>query len=1094
MLHDGRVYLFQGQHPVRVRRSLPNDLRLSTLATEPPIRVLLVSPRPEDDSAGYIDHRVSAKPVVEALSHLGPELVRFKLLEPPTYPALVAELARAADAQEPYHVIHFDGHGVWSREHGLGMLCFENPADLGKLEGRRNDLIDAKKLAETVHERHVPLFFLEACQTAKTDTDPSASVAGRLLESGVASVVAMSHSVLVKTAEKFIEVFYRELLSGMRVGQAMLAGQRTLHADAWRGKKFDDSDFHLQDWFVPVLFQEEQDPQLIRQLPGQQVREAFEQRAKADLGNLPELRHEFVGRGRDLLKAERMLAPGHGARYLAVRGSGGEGKTTFAVELARWLVATRRHERAAFASVEQVTGAEAVVTALGQQLVAGFDSEPEGHRQKLVERALRERRTVLVIDNMESLARPGDAALLAEVLALCRRLGEQGDTLLIFTSREALPAPFDRNEIRIGRLDRASAITLLGKLRPKDAPESRDTQEDLERLVDAVGCHPRSLVLIAREAGVAGVRHAAENLGPIMRAMEAKHPHCRENSLLASAELSLRRLPEEVRTRIRRLAVFHGGGSFPAIASALEFQDRDQLNALLNKLVTVGLAEWITPDYVRFDPALLAATDLSDAERVDATRRWAEAMEQVTDFLNQERFKDVAFARSVTLLDLPNLVVALEYGGPLWSAERVVKFATRLEPLVAPVNRPKALERIQAVRKSAAARLDAGWSHERYLAESQAIDQLIRAGSFREALTAAKAVHDRAEAAGEAAYSSAAYDLAVTKSRLGRVLKEGRAAAAALPYLQDARQRFLGMAEAQMASASSTDFADCLTGLGRYEEAASAYQQVIAEAGQRGDRHTVATNKGQLATVRMLQKQYDESLRLLEEARKEFDQLNEPPAVAKVWHQIGMVQQAAGQSKAAEAAYRQSLEIKTRTDDKPGQASSLGQLANLYSLIGRTEESARLTRQAADIYTETGDVRNEGVARNNLALQFINLKRLLEARTEILRAIECKAQLGHSATPWNAFDILANLERAKNNHAAALVARNQAIDSYLAYRREKGEPRFDTSEAQAILAQGREAAIAAIDDPDVHYSDAVEIMLALGLDRRPDSVHNDLRQ
>ena len=38
----------------------------------------------------------------------------------------------------------------------------------------------------------------------------------------------------------------------------------------------------------------------------------------------------------------------------------------------------------------------------------------------------------------------------------------------------------------------------------------------------------------------------------------------------------------------------------------------------------------------------------------------------------------------------------------------------------------------------------------------------------------------------------------------------------------------------------------------------------------------------------------------------------------------------------------------------------------------------------------------------------------------------------------------------------------------------------------SAASQGREAAIAAIDDPDVHYSDAVEIMLALGLDRRPD--------
>ena len=54
LLHDGRGYLFQGGRPVLVRRRLPNDLSLEGAVSEPPIRILLVSPRPEDDKAGYI--------------------------------------------------------------------------------------------------------------------------------------------------------------------------------------------------------------------------------------------------------------------------------------------------------------------------------------------------------------------------------------------------------------------------------------------------------------------------------------------------------------------------------------------------------------------------------------------------------------------------------------------------------------------------------------------------------------------------------------------------------------------------------------------------------------------------------------------------------------------------------------------------------------------------------------------------------------------------------------------------------------------------------------------------------------------------------
>ncbi|MGO9257384.1 MAG: hypothetical protein ACLQU1_13905 [Bryobacteraceae bacterium] len=55
------------------------------MATNPLIRVLLVSPRPADQSC--IDHRASALPLVEALSGLG-ERAEFKLPAAATFEAL----------------------------------------------------------------------------------------------------------------------------------------------------------------------------------------------------------------------------------------------------------------------------------------------------------------------------------------------------------------------------------------------------------------------------------------------------------------------------------------------------------------------------------------------------------------------------------------------------------------------------------------------------------------------------------------------------------------------------------------------------------------------------------------------------------------------------------------------------------------------------------------------------------------------------------------------------------------------------------------------------------------------------------------------
>ena len=96
-------------------------------------------------------------------------------------------------------------------------------------------------------------------------------------------------------------------------------------------------------------------------------------------------------------------------------------------------------------------------------------------------------------------------------------------------------------------------------------------------------------------------------------------------------------------------------------------------------------------------------------------------------------------------------------------------------------------------------------------------------------------------------------------------------------------------------------------------------------------------------------------------------------------------------------------------------------------------------RQAADIYTQLNDKRYEGIARSNIANTLIKLKRYREARPELQRAIECKQAFGHAAEPWTTWTILYDLEQADGNPQAAQQARQQALQSYLAYRRDGGE-------------------------------------------------------
>jgi hypothetical protein len=337
ILHDGDGYLSQGANGVRVRRRLPNRKPTTTLKADLPIRVLLISPRPEVDgegnSVGYLDHRISARALVQAVDTLGEDLVKVDLLSPPTFPAMKAALQRAREENDPYEIVHFDGHGVYDRQVGLGALCFEDPRDSDKLGQRLLKLIHAPDLAAELKHYGVPLIFLEACQTAQATDDPMASVAARLLEEGVGSVVAMSHSVLVETARRFVEPFYRTLAEGKRVGDAMLAGQEALYGDPYRFKIMGAGNLELQDWFVPVLYQDEADPQLFTVTVGEAAARLARERRQTQLGQLPpEPEHHFVGRSRQLLHLERLL---HQEPYAVIRGSGGLGKTALATELAQ---------------------------------------------------------------------------------------------------------------------------------------------------------------------------------------------------------------------------------------------------------------------------------------------------------------------------------------------------------------------------------------------------------------------------------------------------------------------------------------------------------------------------------------------------------------------------------------------------------------------------------------------------------------------------------------------------------------------------------------------------------------------------------------
>jgi tetratricopeptide (TPR) repeat protein len=376
-----------------------------------PIRVLLVICRPRGSED--VPFRSVARRMLEGLR--GSDAVRLSVLRPPTFERLAHVLREAHDSGEPYHLVHFDGHGgVW-REHGY--LAFENQI----LEGNRQ-LVGGSALGNLLAETGVAALVLNACQSAYADP-PSApvtavpdnphqevrafgSLAQEIMDAGAAGVVAMRYSVLVVTAAQFMAEMYRRLTQGDALGEAASFARKQLHAQPLRGIAFDPRP--LQDWMVPVVFEAEPVALFPRRKGGTGF--SLSSSASAQLEGLPPRPDAgFIGRDETLLALDRAFDE---HAIVLLHAYAGSGKTTAAAEFARWYRETGGIEGPVlFTSFEHYQPLARVLGQVGQAFETLLEQQgihwlalDDAARRGMALQAMRQVPLLWIWDNVEPVA------------------------------------------------------------------------------------------------------------------------------------------------------------------------------------------------------------------------------------------------------------------------------------------------------------------------------------------------------------------------------------------------------------------------------------------------------------------------------------------------------------------------------------------------------------------------------------------------------------------------------------------------------------------------------------------------------------------
>jgi tetratricopeptide (TPR) repeat protein len=576
--------------------------------------------------------------------------------------------------------------------------------------------------------------------------------------------------------------------------------------------------------------------------------------------------------------------------------------------------------------------------------------------------------------------------------------------------------------------------------------DNATTAKEVEELVETVNCHPHALVLLAREVA-AGRVCATKNMAELMAKLEEQNKGDRENSLYASVEVSLLRLPDKTREQVRGLGVFHGVVHFRVLADVLLMNVQEAIH-FCELLVAVGLAE-MSVQCLLVHPALcsLVSNRLSDEEQAALRGRWFTGTLDLIHYLYKHRFRDAGTANAVLQIVLGELLMAVEMieekveGGTI-SIEKAIETLIQLQKIIIPLGgHPDALEQLQIVFDRMGSCLERS-SKTSLDVMGAKIELFLATGNVDIASRVARQNWELLNTIG----SPDNYQKALALWNLARCLGAGGASAGATRLLNEAlraisksppayptqdHQRLLGNILCELGHAFQNQ--------GHYDEAREFYKSALEVDNDLDYARGQAHDRLKLGILERCSGRLTNAMDMISQSLDEFQMWGEETMVQKAWLEMGTVYQEAGCYDDAETAYRKSLEIEARTNNRDGQAATLNQLGNLYDdCLNRPEEAVIFCRQAADIFVELKDMLKEGAARNNIAKTLYKLKRYDEARQEIMRAVECDSQFGHNADPWKTFAVLQIIETADGNHEAARVAWQQARAAYLAYRQQGG--------------------------------------------------------
>jgi tetratricopeptide (TPR) repeat protein len=864
---------------------------------------------------------------------------------------------------------------------GEGVLVFED------VNGNP-EIVTAREIAQYLNDCRVPVFVLNACKSGEAGEEPFSSVAGQLVKLGAKGVVAMAYSVYATGAKHFMGRLYGELVRGQDIASAVAAGRKSMSIENQRPSP--KGPLPLQDWLVPVLYQQERyQPFTPSTVPtSREERRKQRQRVKCRLSNLPqEGSYGFIGRDYDILLLERAFRQNN---IVLLQGMGGVGKTELVNGFARWLADTQgRAGGVFFTSFEQGAPLSNVVNQVGREVWGDDFSKDllEDQREDVLE-YLQTNPCLLIWDNFEPVNGfpQGNQPLLpaAERESLKQFLKELrgGQSWVLITSRREenwLDCGYALLELK--GLVKPDAEELAAEILKQAGVDRAKLPGEYLELLKLLGGHPLSLRVVLRHLKTQSPVQLIEALRRGLDTFKGAEEEGREKSLAVSLDYSFANLSERARQHLPFLGLFcdrvdadwlHAFSRNPDIdwgqAYRAVFGENLQISdwiGLLNEATAAGILEDLGESIYKVHPALpwylRQQLDKMVSQEVisNLEKKLLDFYARLADMYSEQIISNAEYASFMLRVEEPNLLQQLR----LAEQQQEWAYAQVILQVLGEVYqrwgrkpefkslRERALKQIGFHLAQAKAKGQDAFAFWMYLRVVDA-NEAVQSADLETARAVYQEILDEPTALNDPSVNN---QIAVCYHQLGKVAQLQRRFDDAIACYNKALKIYEDAGDFYNAAGDYHNLGLVAQEQRRFEDAIAFYNQALQIYKDAGDFYKAAGNYHNLGMLAQLQRRFEDAIACYNKALKIYEAAGDSHKAASNYHQLGTVAQEQRRFDDAIACYNKALKIYEDAGDFYSAARDCHQLGMVAQEQRRFDDAIACYNKALQIKKDAGD-------------------------------------------------------------------------------------------------------------------------------------------